>query len=71
MKPEEWKRAQALVDDALKRDTEERDAFLDHARASRPSPRAAVASLLTAHNDPGVTSGNRAGDSRVDQIIGP
>jgi hypothetical protein len=37
MKPEEWKRVQALVDDALKRDPEQRDASLDHARAGRPS----------------------------------
>jgi len=51
VKPEEWKRVQALVDAALQRDPEEREGFLEAACAGRPSLRAAVASLLRAQDD--------------------
>jgi len=53
VKPEEWQRVHALVDAALHRDPEERDTFLDAACAGRPSLRAAVVSLLRAHEEGG------------------
>ena len=82
MNQEEWNRVQPLVEAALKRDPEERAAFLDAACADRPSLRAAVESLLTAHAEeaegstsvtprhPPASAGGRP-DRGAPQTIGP
>jgi serine/threonine protein kinase len=51
--PEEWRRAKAVFDAAVQRDSSERDGFLDEACAGDPRLRAEVASLLGAHDRAG------------------
>jgi len=53
MTAEEWKQVRAVFDDALRRDPEERGAFLDEACAGNPRLRSEVTSLLDAHDRAG------------------
>ncbi len=61
MEPADRQRAQALAEAALRRDPEERDAFLDAACAGQPALRAAVAALLEAHAE---SNGSTAAPTR-------
>jgi serine/threonine-protein kinase len=53
MTAEEWKQVRAVFDNALRRDPEERGAFLDEACAGNPRLRSEVTSLLDAHDRAG------------------
>lgn len=53
MRSEEWRQVRVVFDAALKRDPEEREAFLDEACAGNPRLRSEVASLLDAHDRAG------------------
>jgi serine/threonine protein kinase len=59
--PEQAKRAQEILDAALRHDPEERDAFVDQACAGDPGLRSKVVSLLAAHTPTADFTGRAAG----------
>jgi serine/threonine-protein kinase len=74
MTSEEWRQVRGVFDAALRRDPEEREAFLDEACAGNPQLRSEVASLLDAHDRAGdfmeSPDVKAAPDLRVDDPLG-